>query len=89
MRRGPQWSKNEEGHRPCGGGLSGPKARKAPSTMRRGLEWPQGEGGPPAHAAAASVVPKGERPMRPSGGGLGGPKAKEAPSLMWRRPRWS
>ena len=44
--------------RPCGGGLSGPKAKEAPSPMRWGPRWSQSEGGPLAHAAGASVVPK-------------------------------
>ena len=64
---------------PCGGGLGGPKAKEAPSTMWWGPRWSQSELGPPAHAMGASVVPKRRRPPRPCGGALGGPNAKEAP----------
>ena len=54
--------------------------------MRRVPWWPQSEGGPLAHAAGASVVPKRRRPPCPR---AGGPKAKEAPSPMRWGPRWS
>ena len=47
--------------------------------MLQGPWWSQSEGGPLAHVAGASVVPKRRRPPCPCGGGLGGPKAKEAP----------
>ena len=57
--------------------------------MRHGHWWSQSEGGPLAHAAGASVVPKPWRPPRPCGGGLAGPKEKEAPSPMQWGPRWS
>ena len=65
--------------RPCGGGLSGPNAKEAPSPMRRGPRWSQSEGGPRAHAAGASVVPMRRRPPRPCGGGLGDPKVFPPP----------
>ena len=57
--------------------------------MRRGSQWSQSKGGPLAHEAGASVVPKRRRPPRPCVGGLGGSKTEEAPSPMRRGPRWS
>ena len=63
--------------------------------MRQGPEWSQSGGGPLAHVAGASVVPKQKRPLahvagasvvakrkkppRPRGGGPLGPKVSEAP----------
>ena len=38
-------------------GLGGPKAKEAPSPMRRAPRWCQNEGGPLAQAAVAPVVP--------------------------------
>ena len=55
--------------------------------MRQGPQWSQCEGGPLAHAAAASVVSKRRRPPRPYGGDLGDLIAKEAPSPMRRGPQ--
>ena len=74
---------------PClsGGGLGGPKAKKAPSPQRRGPRCSQSQEGPLASAEGASVVLKRRRPPRLSGGGLGGPKAKKAPSPQRRGPR--
>ena len=57
--------------------------------MRRGTRWFQSEGGPLAHAAGASVVPKWKRRPRPCSGGLGGPEVEEAPSPMRQGARWS
>ena len=37
--------------RPCGKGLSGPKAKEVPSPMRRGPRCSSSEGGPLTHAA--------------------------------------
>ena len=89
--------KTEEAPTPCGGALGGPKEEKVPTPMRpkteeaptpirRGPWWSGSGGGPIAHAAGASVVPKRRRPPRPCGRGLGGPKAKQAPSPMRRGP---
>ena len=63
--------------------------------MWRGPQWSQSEGGPRAHAAVASLVPKRSRPVAhvegasvvikrrrppdPCGGGLGDSKAERAP----------
>ena len=43
-------------------------------------------GGPLAHVAGASLVPKQRRPLRPWGRGLGGRKAEEARSPMRQGP---
>ena len=57
--------------------------------MGPGPRWSQSEGGPLAHAAGASMVPKRRRPPRRWGGGLGVRKAKEAPLPMRPGLRWS
>ena len=72
--------------RPCGSGLSGPKAEEAPWPMQRGPRWSQNGGDSLAHAAGSSVVPKGRRFPRPCGGGLSSPKTEEAPPPMRRGP---
>ena len=72
--------KSKGAARLSGGGLGGPKAKKAPSPQRQGPRWSQSETGPLASAEGDSVVPERRRPPRLSGGGLGGPKAKKAPS---------
>ena len=82
-------SKRKRPPRLSGGGLGGPKAKRAPSPQRRGPRWSESERGPLASAAGASVVPKRRRPPRLSGGGLGDPKAKKAPSPQRRGSRWS
>ena len=46
--------------------------------MRRGPRWSPSGGGPLAHAAQASVVPKRRRTPRPCGTGPDGPNTKEA-----------
>ena len=57
--------------------------------MRRRPRWSQNGGGPLAHAAGASVIPKQKRPPCTCGGGIGGHKMEEAPSHMRRGPQWS
>ena len=49
--------------------------------MRPGSQCKR-EGGPRAHAARGSVLPKRKRPPRPCSGGLSGPKVKEAPAPL-------
>ena len=69
MRRGGSVvPKRRRSPRPCGGGLGGPKAKEAPSPMRRGPWWSQSEGGLLADVARASVIHKRKRPPRPCGG---------------------
>ena len=62
-----------------GGGLGDPKAKEAPSPLRRGPRWSQRARGPLASLAGASVVPKRRRPPRLSGGGLRDPKEQGGP----------
>ena len=54
-----------------------------------GPRWSHSRGGPLAHAAGASEVPKRNDPLCACGGGLGGPKAEETPLPMRQGPRWS